>query len=78
MQSPYKSTDSKRTQKTPSELKRPEMASKEPVIADSTNQAHFIKSNRNKKSKLEGGSMYEMDENKDEKLDESLHHNSNL
>ena len=54
------------------------MASKEPVIEDSTNQAHFIKPITTKKSKLKGGGLNEINENTDDYRDEVLHNIKNL
>ena len=54
LQSPCKSNGSKRIQKTSIDLKRPEMTSKEPLIADSTTRSHSIKPIQNKRSKLTG------------------------
>ena len=78
MQSPYKSNGSKRTKNTPSDLNRPQMTSKEPVITDSTNQTQTIKPITNKRNKLNGGSLYEADEINDESLDKNCHKNTNL
>ena len=48
IQSPYKPNGSKRSQKTASDLKRPQKTSKEHVIIDSTDQAHSLKPITNK------------------------------
>ena len=66
----------------PKELKRPQWTSKylkkiellKPVLnADST-----ITRTVKKKNRLKGGPVHEIDDNKDENSDESLHTNSNL
>ena len=62
MQSPQKSTNPIGPRKTSIDIKRPQMTSKEPVIADSTNQAHFIGANFIMKSKLQSGSMHEIND----------------
>ena len=75
MQSPHKSNNPERTQKTPSDLKTPKMTSNEPVIADSANQAHSIKPITNKKNKMKGGSVHGIS---DEYLDRIICSNINL